>query len=237
MENIKKVTLLTYTHTNTSDVQLVYFEKIKKYFKKINHVVLNNDKINGINVVVYKNTDKYYEQMVTALNKIETDYIIYSQEDYILYDNVDIEAIDKLIKIFDDDEKISFIRLINSGIDFLPVDYNQELFFLDENHQYFFSTQITIWRKKDLIEMFLASKAETIWDEPKNSKFLKEIKKIGLCVKDKGRQIGGHFDSKIYPYIATAIVKGKWNTKEYNSELIEIFKEYNIDEKIRGTNA
>jgi len=35
-----------------------------------------------------------------------------------------------------------------------------------------------------------------------------------------------HYDSNIYPYFATAIVKGSWNLKEYNEELTEIFKTY-----------
>ena len=45
---------------------------------------------------------------------------------------------------------------------------------------------------------------------------------------------GGHYDSKIFPYIATALIKGKWNTSQYGSELNEIAKEYNLDFKVRG---
>ncbi len=42
-----------------------------------------------------------------------------------------------------------------------------------------------------------------------------------------------HYDSNIFPYIATTLVKGKWNTKEY-PELYEILNSYNIDVSIRG---
>ena len=37
-----------------------------------------------------------------------------------------------------------------------------------------------------------------------------------------------HYDSAIFPYIATAIVKGKWNNLEYSSELNVLFDEYDV---------
>ena len=40
---------------------------------------------------------------------------------------------------------------------------------------------------------------------------------------------GGHFDSFVWPYIATAIVKGKWNITQYSKELDLILNESNID--------
>ena len=45
-----------------------------------------------------------------------------------------------------------------------------------------------------------------------------------------------HYDSTIYPFIATAIVKGKWNTMEYVKELTELSAEFNINLDLRGTN-
>ena len=37
-----------------------------------------------------------------------------------------------------------------------------------------------------------------------------------------------HYDSHIFPFIATAIVKGKWNNLEYSSELDVLFDEYDV---------
>ena len=45
---------------------------------------------------------------------------------------------------------------------------------------------------------------------------------------------GGHFDSKAYPYIATALIKGKWNTAEYQKEIDQLAEEYSIDINQRG---
>ena len=43
-----------------------------------------------------------------------------------------------------------------------------------------------------------------------------------------------HYDSTIFPYIATAINKGKWNMSEYSKELDFLFKEYNVNPFERG---
>lgn len=231
-----ELTLLTYTHSKASDLHNVYFDRVKKFFKPENHVVLCDIEINYSDIImsIYDNESKYYEQMINALDKVKTEYVIYSQEDYILFDYVNLDKINKLISVLDNDKKLSFIRLIYSGVDFNTIDYNEDLIYLKSEHQYYFSTQITIWRTQDLKDMFNSSKVETIWDEPKNSIYLKELNKIGLCVKEKGDKVGGHFNSSIYPYIATAIVKGKWNDSEYSDVLNTIYDEYNINKEIRG---
>ena len=230
------LTLLTYTHSKASDLHNLYFDRVKKFFNPQNQVVLCDKEINyeGIVMSIYDNESKYYEQMVNALDTVKTNFVIYSQEDYILFDDVNMDKINDLISTLENDKKISFIRLIYSGIDFNVIDYNEELIYLNPEHQYYFSTQITIWRTQDLRDMFNKSKTETIWDETKNSIHLKELNKIGLCVKSKGDKVGGHFNSSIYPYIATAIVKGKWNDSEYGNQLNTIYGEYNINKEIRG---
>jgi hypothetical protein len=43
-----------------------------------------------------------------------------------------------------------------------------------------------------------------------------------------------HNDSSVFPYIATAINKGKWNYYEYEKELNILFNIYNINPFERG---
>ena len=45
---------------------------------------------------------------------------------------------------------------------------------------------------------------------------------------------GNHYDTNVYPYIATALVKGKWDVSEYPNELPPILVENNIDHNLRG---
>jgi hypothetical protein len=42
------------------------------------------------------------------------------------------------------------------------------------------------------------------------------------------------YDSLVFPYVATAINKGKWNLNEYHPELNPMFEEYNINPFERG---
>jgi hypothetical protein len=51
---------------------------------------------------------------------------------------------------------------------------------------------------------------------------------------DEKRRGAYHYDSFVYPYVATAINKGKWNLNEYTEELNPIFAEYNINPFERG---
>ena len=65
--------------------------------------------------------------------------------------------------------------------------------------------------------------------------YLKKLK-ISSAYSHKGSSQRGlhHFDNEVYPFIATAINKGRWNTSEYNDELSILFKMYNVDPELRG---
>ena len=57
----------------------------------------------------------------------------------------------------------------------------------------------------------------------------------GLYYYNEEPQRGSlHFDSNIFPYVATAVNKGKWNLKQYKGELTPLLEHYDIDWKIRG---
>jgi hypothetical protein len=173
--------------------------------------------------------------MLGGLSKIETEYLIYSQEDYILYDFVNEDLLSKYIDVLDNNKNIMFIRLINSGLSGEETIQDEDFFVIDNNDEYFFSTQITIWRKEVLMNMFKLSKTKLISEETRNSPFLKSLGGLGLCTKLKGEKVGGHFNSIVYPYTAVAILRGKWNFTEYGNVLEDLLKKYNIDKNKRGT--
>ena len=233
---MNNLTLLTYTHSNCSDVHQMYFDSYETYFDEVNHVVLVNTPINDnrITEVIYDNNSDYYEQMLLGLSKIDTDYIIYSQEDCILYDLVDKNLITKYIDLLNNDKDIMFLRLINAGLLGTEKDYNDEFVIIDPDNQYYFSCQITIWRKSVLEETLKLSKPKFISEEPKNSPYLKSLNGLGLCTKIVGEKVGGHYNSLIYPYIAVGVLRGKWNFTEYGDKLEILLNKYNIDKNKRG---
>ena len=82
--------------------------------------------------------------------------------------------------------------------------------------------------------MYNSSNVKMIFDESQNSVHLRAISARGLFSVKKGSRVGNHHNSWIYPYIATAVVKGKWNVAEYQKELDVLFNEYNINPFERG---
>jgi hypothetical protein len=233
---INFLSLLTYTHSNCSDLHTMYYDSLDNFFTNERHYTLTNKPINDyrFNQIIYDDNSNYYEQILLGLSKIETEYLLYSQEDYILYDYVDLNLLSECIEVLQNDKNVNFIRLISSGLSGKEQNYNNNFMILDNNSEYFFSTQITLWKKNSLMEMFKSSKVRYITDEPKNSLYLSNLGGIGLCTYLKSEKIGNHFNSKIYPYTATALVKGKWNFSEYGYVLENLLNKYNIDKHKRG---
>ncbi len=97
-----------------------------------------------------------------------------------------------------------------------------------------FSMQPTIWKKKDFINLYLNCNSDKFGENYNYTFTLNRLNMNGCYYYNEEPARGGHHDSSIFPYIATAIVKGKWNYSEYPSELDLLFKEYNIDKHLRG---
>ena len=96
---MNNISLLTYTHTNTKDVHPMYFGELGKYFPSLkNNYVTCNEKIDYANCIVYDDNETHGVQMINALKQIPTEYVIYAQEDYILFDYVKTDELQRLIE-------------------------------------------------------------------------------------------------------------------------------------------
>lgn len=229
------ISLLTYTHSKCFDLHQAYFNRLDKHFSNLGqHIVLSDKNINyKCENIIYNDHDKYPKQVFSGLDLIKNDYVIYSQEDYILFEDVDTQKLIEFTELMKSND-IDFIRLINSGLDGLESSFNNQLLDINQDSKYFFSTQATIWKRKTFQNLFKISDCKTIFDEPENSKFLRQINAKGLCVNYNLSHFGGHANCSTYNYIATALVKGRWNYSEYKEQLDKVFSEFNIDKNVRG---
>jgi hypothetical protein len=95
--------------------------------------------------------------------------------------------------------------------------------------------QATIWRTDDYIALMEAVR-EVKWLE--TTKYQNMMNKMGMKgvyhYDNEPKRGGNHYDTNVYPYIATALVKGKWDVSEYPNELPPILVENNIDHNLRG---
>ena len=134
--------------------------------------------------------------------------------------------------------RLDHIRLIKGGSCLSkPFDDIPSLHLLSLRSKWIFSIQPSFWKRDKLIEVLSKNLDCNIWElEGKSQEVVKNIKLRAAYSYQKGGVKRGffHFDNLIYPYIATAIGKGRWNYKEYKTELSKVFLKYRIDPAIRG---
>jgi hypothetical protein len=183
---------------------------------------------------IYNNDEPYYKVWIDALKKFDSEYFIYLQEDFFLYDDVNEKKLNEYLEFLKSNKEYSFVRLIKSG-NLKNKKITDTLFEIESSNQDIFSMQSTIWRTEDYIRLLDYVK-DSKWLENeryRNASIFLNIK--GLYHYDNEPKRGGaHYDTNVYPYIATALVKGKWNLSEYEKELGDILKVNNIDINKRG---
>ena len=223
---------IVYTNSVYSDVMGVFENQYKKHCNIPLYKISDN-----LSDHTYSNDDPYYKHWIEALDKIAEDYFIYNQDDFILYDNVNSQIIHELVEILDD-SPWSYIRLIKSGVNLSTLKPNTgkyNLYIVGEASFPQYSMQATIWNKNIFMEMYEKA-AQVEWYECKEyEKVCRQLNIAGLYYYSGERKRGNnHHDSSIYPYVATAVVQGKWNMREYSNELTRILSENQIDPYDRG---
>ena len=227
---------IAYTNSNCSDLWDVFQQQNGKY-STIPLYMISDKEVGGINndkLFIYNNDDDYYNVWIQALKKFDSDYFIYLQEDFILYDKVNNEKLNEYLEFLKQNPNYSFVRLLKSGR-LRDKKIFDNLYEIESSNINIFSMQATIWRTKDYISLMEKVK-DSKWLE--NDNYPKEMLRMGMKglyhYDGESKRGENHFDSNIYPYIATALVRGKWNTSEYNNELTPIFLEFSIDKNKRG---
>ena len=231
-----KKTYVIYTHTDMEDVWGIFFEQFNKFIDKENKIYIGINKISkGIPAsyiqILYEDSKQYTERWKQLLDQVEEEVFIFLHEDMILYNKPNDEL---LTKYFSYVEKglANSIKLIFAGTDKIQSNFDSSLV---TNEYSVVSVQPTVIRKKYFIKILSYTKNLSIW----NFENFIANKKLGhndfMVFTGAETQRGQfHYNSFVFPYIATAIAKGKWNISEYHEELIPLINKHNIDINIRG---
>ncbi len=217
---------IVYSNSEYFDVLDIFFDEQKKFgIDKNNYILFSDCESNGIKTILYNNNKPYAERLLKCLEKIEEEIILYQHEDMFLYDNPDFSKINEYIK-FLKSSPYSFIRLSRTGnCNLKKIKEINSLYEISSDSIDFFAVQPSIWKTKDLIKFLSFGLSMSIWDLEINSSFLCSKNNIsGLLHFNNEKKRGGHYDSSVWPYIATAIIKGKWNQIEYAEEMNKIHK-------------
>jgi hypothetical protein len=233
------------THSSSIDVLKIFLNQLEKHYPN-NKVYIFTDKGDGIdlkyNLILYNSNDKFRTQYLNSIKQVSEDFILYLNEDYILYDYVNKDKIANYLSTLENNQDISFIRLTR-GPNMTTKKMDDDLFLADNKLNYFFSQTAAIWKRESLIKIHENGPDTHIGIggatyghfEIDANKVCRDLDIKGL-VAYNGEKLRGmyHYDSSVFPYISTAIIKGKWNLSEYKEELSPLIKEYNINVNIRG---
>lgn len=232
------IALITWTHNEYSDIWQLYFGRLEKHVKfKKSYVFLDNysDKINEKHTQLINNDDQpFYKRFLHSISSVKEEYVVYSQEDHIFYSDCDYQKFDRCFT-FLKNSSASNVRLIKSG-ELKGSEVDDCIFKIPQNSNYLFSQQSSIWKKQDLIKLVNFYKPRTYRDvELYGSIGMNNLNLETYYYYNNEPKRGSlHFDSSIFPYIATAVCKGKWNLKQYPVILKEALGEYSIDHTLRG---
>ena len=119
----EEIALVIDTTSRYSDVWSACFGRLKKHFpesikKYVFTDVVDYDFDEGYEQINYNNSDSYRNQFLNCLNKVKEPYILYTSEDYVLYDDVSLEKINSFVSTLKKDPTYSVIKLIR-GPEFL----------------------------------------------------------------------------------------------------------------------
>lgn len=214
--------IVVYTHTDYNWVWPAWYNQTDKFLpnsKKLMFVNKADEVRKDYTVISYDDSLRYSQRIVSCLDKLNDDeVIIFHHEDMFLYDTPNLNLLEHYIKLVRED-KINLIKLLRNSKTLTVSTFSNFLY--PNSKEEFFSIQPTIVKVGVLKEIFSLTPGNTIWEfethslnSPLSSKY------SSYFAYDQGRLRGrSHWDSNIYPYVATAVVKGKWNTDEYPSEL------------------
>jgi hypothetical protein len=240
---------ILYTHTDYSDVWPMYFGQAEKYFQSFskNYVFVNklSEHIpKYYQQIVYDDSFPYVNRLINCLSKIDEDIIFINHEDMVLYDFPDMSKILGYVGAMKRKpwylfgaSQYDFIKLIRGGSFCSSKSWSvASLSRLHFWSRWIFSIQPSFWNKKRFTQLLEKHVGQHIWDfEGAAQMTCRRLMIRGAFSDTVGKKIGTmHWDNPTYPYIATAIVKGKWNTGEYGEILGKLFKEYGVDKSIRG---
>ena len=226
--------ILVYTHSDYSWVWKYWHQQTDKFLQNFDKICMSNSNSSfRDDYLVIKYNDKltYKNRVLSCLNNIDDDEIVlFCHEDMFLYKKPNFEIIDEYMNLIKNDN-CELIKLIRAFENLDKSNLHKKLF--KNPDKQLFSIQPTIIKIKTLKHIYKTVPGDNIWEFEANTskKYLKDL--ISLCSfdPDLDKKRGKfHYDSFVYPYICTAVIKGKWNFKEYKKELFEIFynKKFNI---------
>jgi hypothetical protein len=240
--DFRETATVLYTHSDYKDVWPVYFGQQVKFLGPIpkSYVFLNRFSTeipDHYTQIIYDDSQSYTDRLLSCIKRVPESTIMFQHEDMFLYKTPKAAYLSNAIRSLETtNPKFDVVKLIRGGLNFSYPSTLRGFSRISFLSPWIFSIQPSIWRKKSLIELLSHSGSLSIWEfEIRAQKLVKKLRIRTLHPSAGGKRRGRHHsDSQIYPFVATAISKGKWNFSEYGIELHDILSDYKVDPNIRG---
>ena len=251
--HLHDLAIVMYSHSDYSDVWPMFFGQADKYLPSHIKRYVITDKDDNIpanwQALLYDDQMSYTERVSSCLEEIDEEYCIFHHEDMPLYQEPKVKLLNTMIGILKSsfyntppNPGIDYIKLLKGGemIQNQPevrVPLTDYMFHIVQDQYFQFANQPTLWDIDMLKIVYEDTEVEHISEfEHMATEACKQNNIYGAyCYGNEPKRGMFHWDSIVYPYVATAIVKGKWNLTDYPEELGNLLEEYNIDKDIRGT--
>jgi len=250
---INNIAVVTYTNSICEDIWPIYFGQLDKYGNKLKSYVFSDKlpspgEFEGHTFLKYNNENPYYMQYNNLLESLEEEYIIYCQEDFFLQSEIDYEELKRCLLVLENTD-YSFVRLVKTDIgawkhsseckkrdwEVIELDDNIYCAHSTDFDAFSFQMQATLWKKSDMINLYNHVKSEKWLEDREWDKGMRETNTKGsYYYKDSAKEGPYHWAPEIWPYVCTAVGRGKWTLSVHGDRLLNILNEYSVDIRKRG---
>lgn len=237
--------LIFYSHSDYSDAWAPMFGQTDKYFdhnfKK--YLFVNSgdhDVPSGWEVLEYDDNLPYQRRVASCLAQLPpAEIVVFHHEDMFLHGEPNFKVLERTCERITSG-KADFIKLCKAT--YAP---HIPLFRVEDElyscpYDLLFAIQPTMCKVENLQTIYEQTPGDNIWEFEANTNAVCMKNSFICCLTHlEGEQRIGmfHWESFVYPYFATAIIKGEWNTEGYPHKLIETLEGYSVDYKKRGVNS
>lgn len=243
MENLAFV---VNTNSNYKDILPMFYGQLRTYYSDGGVYTFTDGGepdpcVHGSTVIYYNKEVCFKDQYLSCIKQVPEKYCITLNDDYILYDSIDFDKIKEYINILETTD-YSFIRFTSTNENHGD-KYVSGLYYVPFYSSNLYSQTASIWKTRTLEkihdkgpQLHIGTRGDTEGHFEFNANQTCMSLGIEGLVHWNGEPKRGqaHYDNDVFPYIASALVKGKWNLREYKKELEPLLQKYNIDPNIRG---
>lgn len=234
--------VIFYSHSDYSDVWPAMFGQTDKYLPDVKKYLFSDQSTPELErdnweLIRYDDEERYQQRITYCLESVSEEVVLFHHEDMFLYGEPDHDRLNEFAKLIEN-EDIDIIKLIRASYtDKLPpqVPGTSHLYYNPADLQ--FAIQPSLCNKEKLNLIYDKTGGDNIWEFEAHSSRVSnhfQIKTAMAFTESDAKRGQFHWDSSIYPYVATAVVKGKWNFSDYPAELDTILSEYDINYEKRG---